>query len=292
MRTVRVIFLVVLTGLLATPGISAQGASPGGAGSILGSLGYPEFVVEVNGDAFRLEQTTIPAGRTMIVLRNTHVEESWHGFLLRLPDDVSLDALLAATPASGEEDAPPEWLFRATYPGFPGETLAGQENRVVVDLTPGEYLIVGDTFQPFDVTPVTAATPQSAALVQSDASVSLIDFAFNFPSDLVPGQQVWEVTNTGDQPHEILLARSSVPITAEQALALIEGDENATPAPGSPTMADIVPVGGIGWLSPGATGWTEVTLEPGYYIALCFVPDPATFTPHAMMGMVTVFEVK
>jgi hypothetical protein len=268
----------------------AQEGTPGGGESFLGALGYPEFVVEVSADAYRLSQDTIPAGRTEIVLRNIGAEESWHGFLLRLPDDVSLDALLAATPVPGEEEEIPEWLFRATYPGFPGETLPGRENRVVVDLTPGEYVIVGDTFQPFVVTAATAGTPMAAA-VPSDAKVSLIDFSFNFPTDLAVGRQVWEVMNTGSQPHEILLAKSSVPITAEQVIALFSEEQGATPAAGGPTMEDIEPVGGIGWLTPGATGWTEVALEPGYYIALCFVPDPTTFTPHALTGMVTVFQV-
>ena len=56
-------------------------------------------------------------------------------------------------------------------------------------------------------------------------------------------------------------------------------------------MADIEPVGGIRWLSPGATRWTELNLESGAYAALCFVFDPETGMPHAMMGMVDVFTV-
>ena len=291
MRGLRVLFVVLLAGLTFAGVARAQEGTPVAGESNLASQGYSELVVEVSADAYRLSRDTIPAGRTMVVLRNIG-EESWHGFLLRLPDDVTLDSLLAATPVPGEDEEIPEWLFRSTYPGFPGETVPGQQNRAVVDLTPGQYLIVSDTFRPLVVTQATAGTPGVEAPVRSDARISLIDFSFDFPTDLAPGRQVWEVTNSGNQPHEILLAKSSVPVTAEQALAIIEGDENATPEAGTPTMADIEPVGGIGWLTPGATGWTEVTLEPGYYIALCFVPDPTTFTPHAFMGMVTVFEVK
>jgi hypothetical protein len=102
------------------------------------------------------------------------------------------------------------------------------------------------------------------------------------------------VENTGQQPHELLLARSSEPVTAEQVLAMLtsEGDdEGATPVDGGPTFADLTPAGGLGWLSPGQVAWTELDLQPGTYVALCFVFDPQTGMPHAMMGMVDVFTV-
>ena len=68
-------------------------------------------------------------------------------------------------------------------------------------------------------------------------------------------------------------------------------DENATPVGGGPSFAELTPAGGLGWLSPGQTAWTEVDLEPGTYVALCFVFDPATGMPHAAMGMVAVVTV-
>lgn len=115
---------------------------------------------------------------------------------------------------------------------------------------------------------------------------------FEFPETLEPGQQVWEVTNDGQVPHELLLVWSPVPVTPERALELIEGeDSSATPVDGGPSLEDIVPVGGMGWLSPGMTAWTEVDLQAGTYVALCFVFDPETGMPHAMMGMIDVFTV-
>lgn len=94
-------------------------------------------------------------------------------------------------------------------------------------------------------------------------------------------------------PHELLLARSSVPVTAEQIIELFSTeDDTATPVGGGPSYADIEPAGGIGWLSPGATAWTEVDLEPGNYAAVCFVFDPETGMPHIMLGMVDVFIIE
>ena len=50
-----------------------------------------------------------------------------------------------------EAEAPPSWLFQSIYPGFPGETLPGQTSLALVDLSPGRYLVLGDTVQQFEV---------------------------------------------------------------------------------------------------------------------------------------------
>ncbi|HEX2194576.1 MAG TPA: hypothetical protein VHK63_06450, partial [Candidatus Limnocylindria bacterium] len=48
---------------------------------------------------------------------------------------------------------------------------------------------------------------------------------------------------------------------------------------------------GLGALSAGQTSWLALDLQPGTYVALCFVPDEQTGTPHALMGMVSIFTV-
>ena len=78
----------------------------------------------------------------------------------------------------------------------------------------------------------------------------------------------------------------------EQVMELLAGEsDEATPTGGGPSFADFEPVGGLGWLSPGLTAWTEVDLSPATYVALCFVYDPETGLPHVAMGMVAVFTV-
>ena len=37
---------------------------------------------------------------------------------------------------------------------------------------------------------------------------------------------------------------------------------------------------------------TELWLEPGRYVLLCFVPDEETGQPHALLGMVEEFTVE
>ena len=44
-------------------------------------------------------------------------------------------------------------------------------------------------------------------------------------------------------------------------------------------------------LSAGRTAWMAFDLQPGYYVAICFIPDKQTHEPHAALGMVSVFTV-
>ena len=286
------LIVVILALVLSGPaGIAAQDSTPEASGSGLAALGYPELLVRVNGDVFEMPETTAPAGRTLVRLENVG-QESWHGFMLQVPEDVTDEQVVADL--GPEAEAPPPWLFEATYPGFPGETLPGQTNLALVDLRPGRYIVLGDTVQPFEVVGDAAtpgATPEAAVPI-IDGTVRLFDFNFEFPDTVEAGPQLWEVTNIGEQPHELLLARSPEPVTAEQVMELMAGEsEEATPTGGGPSFGDFEPVGGIGWLSPGVTALTEVDLEPGTYVALCFVFDPETGLPHVAMGMVAVFTV-
>ena len=271
--------------------VAAQEATPNTSGSAMVALGYPELLVRVNGDAFEMPETTVTARRTLVRLENVG-EESWHGFMLRVPEGVTDEQVVADL--GPEAEAPPLWLFETNYPGFPGETLPGQTSLALADLSLGRYVVLSDTVQPFEVVG-DVATPGATAEAEGpmvDGTVWLFDFNFEFPETVAAGRQLWAVTNTGEQPHELLLARSTEPVTTKQVMELMASpSEEATPTGGGPSFDDFEPVGGKGWLSPGVTGWTEVDLVPGMYVALCFVFDPETGMPHVAMGMVGVFTV-
>jgi hypothetical protein len=271
--------------------IAAQEAPPDTPGSALAALGYPELLVRVNDDDFEMPETTIMAGRTLVRLENVG-EESWHGFMLQVPEGVTDEQVVAEL--GPEAEAPPPWLFEAIYPGFPGETPPDQTSLALVDLSPGRYLVLSDTVQTFEVVG-DVATPGSTSEAEGpmvDGTVRLFEFNFEFSETVAAGRQLWAVTNTGEQPHELLLARSPEPVTTKQVMELMASpSEEATPTGGGPSFDDFEPVGGIGWLSPGVIAWTEVDLVPGAYVALCFVFDPETGMPHVAMGMVDVFNV-
>lgn len=104
------------------------------------------------------------------------------------------------------------------------------------------------------------------------------------------------MTTTGDEPHALLLSRYWKAFTEEEIMELLM----AFGPPASPEAATTPPALDFGLfedayesgvLSAGQTNWLEIDLEPGYYVALCFVPDPETGTPHALLGMYELFEV-
>jgi hypothetical protein len=287
-KLISVLLLSVCASFASLPLAVAQDATPESSESILASLDYPQLHINVYDDRFEAPGL-VEAGRTLIVYENVG-QGSRHSFLMRLPDGFDI-----ANPPEEEGDGPPSWFFDASYPGFVGETQPGTTSYAVVDLTPGIYLIFDDFIDAFVV--VGPISDELAVAPPAVETVDLFDFNFTFPDRVAAGRQVWTVTNSGQQPHEILLSRSPEPVTSAQVLELLaaendDDDSNATPVGGGPALEDLIPVGALGWLSPGATAWAEVDLEPGTYVALCFVFDPETGMPHAMEGMVATFTVE
>jgi len=45
-------------------------------------------------------------------------------------------------------------------------------------------------------------------------------------------------------------------------------------------------------LSAGGSGYLELDLSPGSYIASCDIPDPVSGKPHSELGMLMEFEVQ
>ncbi|HEY7035745.1 MAG TPA: hypothetical protein VH482_30680 [Thermomicrobiales bacterium] len=287
MRAIRLAFVFFVLGtILAAAPASAQGTPK------LATLGYPELRITITDDAIVAPGTAV-AGRTLIAYENTghELRQSW---LVRVPDDVSASDLAGAL--LSPDGTPPSWFFQGEFVGFPGAVAAGQMTYAVVDLTPGLYFVVDAPFADLlTVVPPAggAATPTAAAEPAADVDVQMFEYDFRIPATIPAGDHVVKVSNVGREAHEFVLAKSPAPITKEQVMDLImAGDPAATPAGGGPSLNDLEAgeVAGFGTLSPGLTGWTELTLDPGTYVAFCFVPGPDG-TPHAAMGMVQVFTV-
>ena len=290
MRRLFALSLAALALAFGSPAVAAQDATPVPAGALLAALGYPELRIEVAGAAYELPPPAqLPAGRYLVTLANVG-QESWHGFLLRLPAGVTDEQV--AVDLGPETEAPPGWLFEATFPASrrdPARTDQPRRRRPGAGAVPG-----GRRLRAAVRGRGRAGDAEAAAEPGADGAVGLFEYGFQFPETVESGRHVWAVTNDGQEPHEVLLAWSPEPVTAEQIVEMFTNeseDENATPVGGGPSFAEIAPVGGLGWLSPGMTAWTEVDLEPGTVIALCFVFDPATGMPHVAMGMVAVVAV-
>ena len=130
--------------------------------------------------------------------------------------------------------------------------------------------------------------PGSATLAPGTAVVDLTlqEFAFVFDAAAVTtGNFGLNVTNSGAQPHEVLVQLAEPTSDAELLEAFLSEDES-----GPPPFLDF---GFLGFLEPGesATAALSRPLADGHYALVCFVPDPEDDTPHALKGMLSQFTV-
>ncbi|MCA9858404.1 MAG: hypothetical protein KC438_01710 [Thermomicrobiales bacterium] len=182
----------------------------------------------------------------------------------------------------------------------------GSSASVLIDLEPGQYMAVcvipdddgtphylKGQQAPFSVTENDATNSPPSA----DLSVEMSEMVFTgISAELPSGPQIWEVTNTGEQLHELALVRLADGMTIDQGFEIFGiGAEAATPDDSMASMEMEGPpftgVGGIAPLGPGQTNLLELDLAPGTYIAICFVPDTASGAPHFMLGMISGFTV-
>ncbi len=237
--------------------------------------------------------TQIQSGLVTITLINDGKEDH-QAQLARLNDGVTMDQLMAAL-----QKGPDTALPLVTLAGGPNAIQPGQKQTVTVNLPAGNYVLLcfvsGADNVPHlakgMIAPMTVAAaagnaagaPNAAAEPQSTGSVMLQDFTITVPDKVQAGSQVWKVTNNGPEPHEFTLVRMDDGKTAQDFQAFMQ---NPT---GKPPFSS---AGGLGALAPGTSGWVNLDLKPGTYVALCFVPDPKTGKAHAELGMVTPFTVQ
>ncbi len=180
-----------------------------------------------------------------------------------------------------------------TFTGGANTVDPGGSQRVVLNLTPGNYVLMCFV-EDADGTPhfakgmikpiqVVAGNSTAAAAPNTDATVTLQDFSITLPQTINAGSHTWKVVNNGPQPHEMDLLK----LAPGKTFADVEAFFQKSPA-GPPPFQD---VGGMGGLSAGQSGWVNLDLQPGNYVALCFIPDAKTGKPHFELGMSQPFTV-
>jgi hypothetical protein len=299
-------FCAVLLGIVASLMLGsvalAQEATP--AATFPTTLGLPEMRITITDSGFDAP-SEIPAGYVLLTVTNgtSDTQNAADADFVQPPSGTSIDEVAAffgpqaATPIS-EQTAVPAWAYKATWAGGtivpPGETM-----QAVVNLSPGDWLLLNDSPgasqqpQPLTVTGA-AASPTTAEELSADVNVQLQEFAFLGLDQPIPaGPHVWKFTNIGEQPHIMILFRGPNGITMDQVMTLLQMPENATPPPSIPYQESDFDYNlpGLAVLSAGQEAWLALDLEPGTYIALCFVPDQQTGAPHALLGMVQIFTV-
>jgi len=230
---------------------------------------------------------TLPAGLVSVRLTN-HGQEPHHAQLLRLNDGVTFDQFAAALQQEGEGA-----LRLVSGEGGPGTIEPHGSSEVTLDLKPGTYalacFVAGSDgvphlakgmLKPIQVTQPTTATPATAPDVKG--TFTMKDFTFDMPASLPAGRATYKVINAGPQLHELNIVKLAAGKTVQDVLAW----ENA-PAGPPPFEA----AGGINAFSADGSGYLTLDLQPGTYLAVCNVPDPASGLPHSHLGMLKQFTV-
>ena len=106
----------------------------------------------------------------------------------------------------------------------------------------------------------------------------MVDFAYGAAQSWPAGEHLLHVRNDGGQDHHLRIDRLPAGAGLPQWLAA-EGDIGQ-------------PVSGVSRTSPGESVHLPVQLPPGNYVLYCLVPDAASGTPHAAMGMFRAVTVE
>jgi hypothetical protein len=171
------------------------------------------------------------------------------------------------------------------------------DDAAVASAAVDEMAETGD-FEVWDDPEVQAATDRMHAYDLdscgwTEVPVTTTDYEFDGLSDgLSAGTTSFELTNDGNEAHEIVLMRRNEGVTMPVEELLELPDEEAEEM--------VTFVGVIGPTNPGTEDYGVVDLAAGDYIALCFIPtgavdmfaeDMVDGPPHFVHGMVTEFTV-
>lgn len=282
----------------------AQDATPTSA---FEGLDLPTLDITVTGTGYEGIPTEIDAGRYLIIATATEATAEFGGGNVSFVQPVGATAeeyLQAVAPppaeatpsADGGEDAPPPFVYESTYAG--GAFISpSQPVHMVIDLHPGEWIAWGgDATAPWSpvIFEATGEMPAELAEPVVSATITMDEHSFAVSDgEMVAGSQIVRIENTGAQMHHVSAGRIIDGIDRDDVLAVLQADMTGTPA-----VVDFNPeedfqtVFFSGNQSGGSTMWLAVDLQTGPHVMLCFVMDPETGLPHALLGMVEVIDVE
>ena len=277
--------------------------------ALAGACARPPEMVEVTLGAhdfsFSLPDT-LAGGLVHLSFVNSG-QEDHHAQFIRLNDgvtyeqfDATMQSVMQAVPTEG--DVAFMRLFEIVTPaGGPAPLGPGKQMEMVLDLAEGRYVLVCFVPSPDGIPHlakgmtkrlvVTAPPARQPDLPVAAGTVDMADFAFATLPPIAAGQTVVEVTNSGQEPHEMAVVRLNG-ISASQLLEMLSAPPpgpGSAPPPGPPPLEF---VGGVQAMMPGQRAWVTLDLTPGEYAMVCFVPSPPNQgKPHVALGMFRAFTV-
>jgi hypothetical protein len=231
----------------------------------------------------------IEAGLVTLNFENIGKEDH-HLQIARIADGVSFEEFMTKLQTEGE-------AAYALLEGVGGVGILqpGKSQSVTVNLQkPGFYIalcvlpnaegvphLALGMIKPIEV--VAPAYVSNHELPKADLEVHMLDFGYDIPTHVEAGKQIWEVFNAGEQPHELLVGKLKDGKTISDVMTYLQNGEQGE--------APYDFQGGAQGMATGYSNFVEFDLSVGEYVALCFIPDPATGKPHVALGMVRPFTV-
>jgi uncharacterized cupredoxin-like copper-binding protein len=115
-------------------------------------------------------------------------------------------------------------------------------------------------------------------------NIRATDYKFDAPASVPAGTVSFRMQNDGKEVHHLWLVQLKNGKTYDEFVKTMDSWTSGL----MPSWA--IDVGGPNDASPGADSYATVTLEPGAYAFVCYVPSPDG-RPHVMRGMVKRFTV-
>ncbi len=295
----RLAVVVVVVTALAVGSSGRAGATPRAAATAsanpFADLSLPEIAVTITNDAFENVPDRLAAGRYVLSVTNAFhdsAEETSGAALLRLPDDVGADEFIASV-RNDEGTWPPDWYYATSLAGGAYATLEATA-YAVIDLTSGNWMLwseaPGSPQAPVPIS-VTGEFPANPPSPVADVTVVLSEFAFAFSTPFKVGQQIIEVVNSGEQPHFLFIGGVPNGTTVANAQTAFEAFWDPESEPAAFSFAETPELLGTGDQSASTTAWYAIDLPAGTVVVACFVTDPGTGEPHAMLGMTEIAEI-
>ncbi len=294
--------LTALPGVLKTAAAHQDAATPGAVAApevpaAWADLGLPEINLTI-GEAIEGMPESIEAGRYLVTVTGTPGPEDFAigATFLQLPEGLAFEDAMAQ--AGEATDGPPAFFFESIFGGGAAAMVpAGQTSATaIVDLAPGagQWLVLDPSMSrapiPFEVTgelPTDLAEPESSATIgMGEMYIELNE------GSLVAGENLVKLVNEGAQPHFVEFQTVPDGTTNENVGAAIEQFMGATPSAEPVDLESALPAAYLPEQSSDVTVWHALNLEAGTYAVTCWITDPESGMPHAMLGMHNVFVVE
>jgi len=296
-RTVRTVGVLVLAlamaailGACGSDGSTSTTASDGSTGhhhEVDGTVADSEpgvVAVTMTDYTFAADDAQVSAGPVRFRVTNSGAED--HQLMIgRLHAGVDEDQFVQTYEEQGEPTA----FQLLDWEGGANGIAPGATEEATSQLVPGDYLMVcfmraadGQSHVMKHMVAPLTVVPSNVAATAPDAGevITVRDYAIEIP-DGFRGDGPVSIRNEGTEPHEVALLRLGDGKVVGDAFGWYAKPDGPPP---------FTAAGGIGVVSPGVPGWASLHLEPGNYVAVCFVPGPDG-APHALKGMVTPFTV-